>query len=62
MMVKFLSVRTYLGSHLGFGMQFGTIDKHPAFEQYWARISARPAVVRARQFDDALISKKSANA
>ncbi|MHB1667411.1 hypothetical protein [Thiomonas sp.] len=43
-------------------MQFGTIDKHPAFEQYWARISARPAVVRARQFDDALISKKSANA
>ena len=29
-------------SGIGFGMQFGAIEKRPAFEQYWRRISARP--------------------
>ena len=41
-------------SHLGFGLQFGMIEKHPAFEAYVARVSARPAAVRAREVDDAL--------
>ncbi|MHB8415608.1 MAG: glutathione S-transferase family protein [Acidiferrobacteraceae bacterium] len=54
---KFSVADVYLGSHLGFGMQFGTIDKRPAFEHYWARISTRPAAVRARQIDDDLIPK-----
>ncbi|MHB8347938.1 MAG: glutathione S-transferase family protein [Acidiferrobacterales bacterium] len=54
---KFSVADVYLGSHLGFGMQFGTIDKRPAFEHYWARISMRPAAVRARQIDDDLIPK-----
>jgi len=34
-------------------MMFGTIEKRPAFEQYWRRISARPALARAKQLDDA---------
>ncbi|MHB8454429.1 MAG: glutathione S-transferase family protein [Acidiferrobacterales bacterium] len=54
---KFSAADVYLGSHLGFGMQFGTIDKRPAFEHYWATISMRPAAVRARQIDDDLIPK-----
>jgi Glutathione S-transferase len=56
----FSAADVYLGSHLGFGMQFGTIEKRPAFEAYWARISARPAAVRAREIDDALIPKPPA--
>ena len=53
---RFSAADVYLGSHLGFGMQFGTIEKRPAFEQYWARLAARPAAVRARQLDDALLA------
>ncbi|MDD2876550.1 MAG: glutathione S-transferase family protein [Acidiphilium sp.] len=54
---RFSAADVYLGSHLGFGMQFGTIEKKPAFEAYWARLAARPAAVRARQIDDALIAE-----
>lgn len=53
----FTAADLYLGSHLGFGMQFATIEKRPAFEAYWSRISARPAAVRAREIDDALIAE-----
>lgn len=54
----FSAADVYLGSHLGFGMQFGTIEKRPAFEAYWSRLSARPAAVRAREIDDALIAER----
>ena len=36
---------------------FNSIDKRPAFERYWQRISARDANVRARAMDPALIAK-----
>ena len=52
----FSTADLYLGAHLGFGMQFGTIEKRPVFEAYWARLSERPAAVRARELDDALIA------
>jgi glutathione S-transferase len=51
---NFSAADVYLGSHIGFGMQFGAIEKRPAFESYWARLSARPAALRARAIDDAL--------
>ncbi len=54
---RFTAADVYLGSHLGFGMQFGTVEKRPAFEAYWARLSERPAAVKARELDDALIAK-----
>ena len=38
---------------IGFGMMFGTIEKRPAFEHYWQRLSNRPAWQRARELDDA---------
>ena len=53
----FTAADLYVGSHIGFGMQFGTIEKRPAFEQYWARVSSRPAAVRARAIDDALVTR-----
>jgi glutathione S-transferase len=36
-------------------MSFGTIEKRPAFEGYVERISTRPAAIRAREIDDALV-------
>jgi glutathione S-transferase len=51
---SFGAADVYVGSHIGFGMQFGTIEKRPAFEQYWQRLSQRPAALRAKQIDDAL--------
>lgn len=54
----FTAADLYVGSHLGFGMQFGMIDKRAAFEAYYSRLSARPAAVRARQIDDALIAER----
>jgi len=55
---RFSAADVYLGSQIGTGLRFGTIEKRPAFEQYWARLRARPAAVRAREIDDALIAEK----
>jgi len=52
----FTAADLYVGSHLGFGMMFGMIEKRPAFERYWQRLSARPACVRAKELDDALVA------
>jgi len=52
----FTAADVYFGSQIGWGMQFNSIEKRPAFERYWARISERPAAVRAREIDDALIA------
>ena len=52
----FSAADVYVGSHIGFGMQFGGIDKRPAFESYFARISSRPAAVRALKIDNDLIA------
>jgi glutathione S-transferase len=51
---RFSAADVYVGSQIGFGMRFDTIEKRPAFEAYWARLSARPAAIRAREIDDAL--------
>jgi glutathione S-transferase len=57
---SFTAADLYVGSHLGFGMMFGTIEKRPAFERYWQRVSSRPACVRAKQLDDALVPPQQA--
>jgi glutathione S-transferase len=54
---SFTAVDLYVGSHLNFGMMFGTIDKRAAFERYVARLTARPAFARARQLDDELMQR-----
>ncbi|HEY7852722.1 MAG TPA: glutathione S-transferase family protein [Caulobacteraceae bacterium] len=53
---RFTAADVYFGSQVGWGMQFGSLEKRPAFEAYWERISSRPAAVRAREIDDALIA------
>ena len=49
---SFTAADVYVGSGIGFGMQFGMIEKRPAFEQYWGRLSARPAAQRAQALKD----------
>lgn len=46
------------GSQIGWGLRFGSIEKRPAFEDYWARVSARPAFIRANEADDAAMPAK----
>jgi glutathione S-transferase len=53
----FSAADVYLGSQIGWGMAFGTLEKRPAFERYWARINNRPAAVRARDIDNALAAQ-----
>ncbi len=50
---SFTAADLYVGSQIGFGMMFGTLEKRLAFEQYWQRISSRPACRRAKELDDA---------
>jgi glutathione S-transferase len=56
---RFTAADLYVGSHLGFGMQFGTIGKRPAFEAYYAKLKDRPAALRAAALDDAAMPKKA---
>jgi len=59
---RFSAADVYVGAHIGWGMQFGTVEKRPAFERYWERISTRPAAKRAKEIDDALMPKQQAAA
>jgi glutathione S-transferase len=59
---RFSAADVYLGSSLGWGMQFGAIEKRPAFEAYVGRLQARPAAIRAREIDDKLVAEMSSAA
>lgn len=50
---KFSAADVYVGSHVGWGLQFGTIEKRAAFETYWTRVSDRDAHRRAEDLDKA---------
>ena len=56
---QFTAADVYVGAQIGWGMMFGTIDKRPAFADYFARLQARPAAVRANQLDDALLAQQA---
>jgi glutathione S-transferase len=59
---SFSAADVYVGSSIGFGLMFGTLEKRPAFEQYWQRLSARPACSRAKELDDTLVAQQKAAA
>jgi glutathione S-transferase len=50
---SFTAADVYVGSQIGFGMMFGSMEKRPAFEKYWQRMVSRPAMARAKELDDA---------
>jgi glutathione S-transferase len=51
----FTAADVYVGSQVGWGLQFGTIEERPAFQAYWQRVSDRDAYRRANDIDDALM-------
>lgn len=50
---RFSAADVYVGSHINWGLQFGTIEERPEFADYWARLSGREAYTRANAIDDA---------
>ena len=51
---QFTAADVYVGSQIGWGMMFGTIEKRSVFEEYVGRLQQRPAAQRANELDDAL--------
>ncbi|HWA45827.1 MAG TPA: glutathione S-transferase family protein [Hypericibacter adhaerens] len=54
---RFSAADVYVGAQIGWGLRFGTLEKRPAFDRYWERLSRRPAAMRANEIDDALMAK-----
>lgn len=52
---RFSAADVYVGSHIGWGLRFQTIDPRPAFTAYCQGLVNRPAAVQARDLDDALM-------
>ena len=59
---SFSAADLVVGSQLGFGMMFGTVERRVPFERYWHRLSARPAYKRATELDDALVPRRQPSA
>jgi glutathione S-transferase len=57
---RFSAADVYIGSQLGWGLQFGTVEKRPAFESYLKMLADRPARVRANAIDDKLTAEMQA--
>lgn len=54
---SFTAADVYVGSHIGWGLQFGSIEKRQAFADYLGRLGQRPAFLRAQEIDDSIIKK-----
>ena len=59
---RFSAADVYFGSEIGFMLRFGNLQPTPALTAYWDRLESRPAHVRARAIDDALIAQNQAAA
>lgn len=53
---RFTAADVYVGSQVGWGLMFGTLEKRPAFEAYMERIGGRPAAIRANELDGDIAS------
>jgi glutathione S-transferase len=52
---RFTAADVYVGSQIGWGVQFGTLPKRDAFIDYFERLSSRDAARRADEKDNALM-------
>lgn len=48
----FTAADVYVGSHISWGLQFGSIEARPEFQAYWDRLKERPAFLKAKAIDD----------
>jgi glutathione S-transferase len=54
---NFTAADVYVGAQIGWGLQFGSIEKRPVFEQYFGRLALRDAYRRAAELDDAAVAE-----
>ena len=59
---RFSAADVYVGSAVGWGLTFGTLPERPALRAYHERLASRPAAIRAREADDALMAEARADA
>ncbi len=55
---QFTAADVYCGSHIGWGLQFGTIEKRQVFADYWQRVSDREAYRKGNALDEAIMPPK----
>ncbi len=58
---RFSALDVYLGSQIGWGLQFKSLPEREAFKVYAGRLFQREAAIRARGIDDALIAAAGAS-
>lgn len=56
---RFSAADVYVGSNIGWGLQFGSIEDRPGFAEYSSRVSDRDAYRRAMALDDAAMPGNS---
>lgn len=49
---SFTAADVYLGSHISWGLQFGTLEARPEYQAYWDRLKDRSACLKAKAIDD----------
>ncbi len=54
---RFSAADVYVGAHVIWGIQFGTVEARPALERYAAGLRSRPAKIRTDEIDDALLKE-----
>ncbi|WP_375172318.1 glutathione S-transferase family protein [Marinobacter sp.] len=52
---RFTAADVYVGSHVMWGMEYGSLPVRPEFEAYVARLAKRPAMAAAKAIDDGLM-------
>ncbi len=58
---QFSAADVYVGANIGWGLEFGTIERRSIFEDYAGRARDRDAYRRAMALDDAAMPKDSAS-
>jgi len=58
---QFTAADVYVGANIGWGLEFGSIDKRPIFEDYAGRARDRDAYRRAMALDDEAMPKDDAS-
>jgi glutathione S-transferase len=56
---RFSAADVYVGSQIGWGLAFNSIEKRPAFEAYWDGLKDRPAYLKAAAIDAALMPQQA---
>ncbi|MBN21483.1 MAG: glutathione S-transferase [Bdellovibrionaceae bacterium] len=51
---SFSAADVYVGSHIGWGLEFGTIPKHTELSEYFDKLKNREAYLKAKHLDDTL--------